>query len=105
MKYPRVIELILMARQSQTDLDPALYGYGSDKIEKKVLTKELFAYGKKVCGDRNFTIFLENKCYDRTYEELANKYKVRKSAITDIVKTCIKILRKDPLMQEVFRSL
>ena len=105
MKYARVIDLIMEARQSQTSLDPTMYGYGSEKIEKTVFTKEIFEYGKKICGDRSFSILIDNKCYDMNYEEISSKYGVKKNSVTDIIKGCIRQLQKDQLFQNWFNDM
>lgn len=105
MKYSRVIDLVLAARQSQISLDPTMYGYGGERTEKKVFTREIFDYGKKICGEKEFSILISNKCYDMNYEEISKKFSIKKNTVTDVIKGCIRILRKDPLFQDWFNDL
>jgi len=105
MKYSRVIDLVLTARQAQVSLDPTMYGYGSEKIEKKIFTKEIFDYGKEICGEKNFSVLIANKCYDMNYEEISKKYNIKKNAVTEIIKGSLRLLRKDPLFQDWFNDL
>ena len=106
MKYERGMKLILSARVSQDTLDAAVHTpIPGEKIEQKVARRQLLKHGEKVCGEENFKILLENKCLDMNYDEIATKYKLRKSTVTEIIKKSIKILQKDPIFKEYFEEL
>jgi RNA polymerase sigma factor (sigma-70 family) len=107
MRYERGIKLILMAREAtQESLESAIYAPSiSGGTEKAVTQKELFDQGIKICGELNFKILFENKCLDKNYQEIATKYNLKKSTVTDIIKKSIKLLQKDPFFQEFFEEL
>ena len=105
MEYKRVMDLILSARQSKIELTPNIFTQQSSNVEKEVLQKELIAHGRKVCGEKNFNVLLYHKIFDKTYDEISVAFSIRKDEILEILKKCIRILRKDPYFQESFNSL
>ena len=105
MQYERVIELVMLARRTRADLDPMMLGQSVGKTENKVLTKQLFERGAQICGDDNFKIFLENKFYDNSYDAISTKYGIKKNTVTDIVKRCIRLLRKDEVFIKMFEEM
>ena len=105
MDYTRVISLILSARQSKVEFTPNLHSTAFNSGDAELSRKQLLEQGVKVCGEKNFTIFVQNKMYDKNYDELSELYKIRKTEVIDIVKKCIKALRKDPIYMEMFKEL
>lgn len=104
MSYTRVIDLILLARQVQTVLDPTMQEH-SVGLEKKVLSRQVFEHGEKVCGKLNFEILVESKCLGKTYDELSAKYSLKKNTITEIIKDSIDKLKDDNLFKELFKEV
>jgi RNA polymerase sigma factor (sigma-70 family) len=105
MQYDRVIELIFAAKMKQTDLDPEIYGRSMATAYQTVGFSKLLELGSEVCGEDNFKIFLENKLYDRSYDQIAERHSMQKSAVTDIVKKCIRALRKNETLALMFKEL
>lgn len=105
MDYKRVIDLIMSARQSKLELNLNTYSPHANNVETEMDRKELIEYGKKICGEKNFNIFLAHKLYDKNYEEIAHMFEIKKDEILDILKKCLRILRKDSYFQEAFNSL
>lgn len=110
MKYTRVIDLILSARRGKTELTPQILSLGvftspREDVERTLLRRELLERGSKLCGETNFRIFVDNKLYDKTYDEIAKSYNLKKSSVTDIVKACIGLLKKDELFQQMFSDM
>lgn len=105
MDYGRVIGLILSARRSKVEFTPNLHSTSFNRGDTELARKQLIEQGIKVCGETNFKIFVENKMYDKNYEEIAEKFSVKKSEVVDIIKKCIKLLRKDPIYLEMFKDL
>lgn len=105
MNYARVISLILSARQSKTELNPSTYSPHGNDMDSTIVRREMLEHGNRLCGEKNFEIFVQNKLYDKTYDELSKIYKLKKPVIIDIIKECIKSLRKDEQFIEMFNSL
>lgn len=104
MSYKKVIDLILSARQFKVELTPNMINTKVTNMDKRIILKELFEIGKKLCGEDKFNIFIANKFYDKTYEQISIEFKVHKDRIIDIIKDCIRVLREDPTFQEVFND-
>lgn len=105
MNYARVIALILSARQTKVELTPTTYAPQYTGMDRHVLQGEIMNLGRKVCGEKEFTIFIQNKVYDKTYDEIAKLYTMKKPVVVDIIKECIKRLRKDENFIDFFNSL
>lgn len=105
MDYARVIDLILSARHSKTELNLAIYSPQYSDVEETAVRNELIERGRNLCGKEYFDIFLENKIMDKSYEEISKKYKIKKSTIVDVVKYCIKILKNDEEFVEAFKGM
>lgn len=105
MNYERVINLILSARQTKVELTPTTYSPQYSGMDRHVLQGEIMELGKKVCGEAEFTLFVQNKVYDKTYDEIAKLYNIKKPVVIDTIKECIKKLRKDENFIDFFNSL
>lgn len=108
MNYNRIIDLILSARRSKVEFTPSIpsiYNSYSHRLDSEILKKELIAHGKKVCGELEFNVFIQNKLYDKNYEEVSKLLNIKKSEVVEIIKQCLKILRKDELFQQMFNEM
>lgn len=105
MNYKRVIELILSARQSKIELNINTYSPQYNDLEATIGNKQLIDYGEKVCGKLEFTIFINNKVLDKSYDELAKEYSLKKLEILTIIRECTDKLRKDKVFQDIFNGL
>lgn len=105
MSYTRVINLILSARQTKVDITAISLPITSNNTDKQAVRTEMIDIGRKVCGERDFNIFVQNKLYDKTYDELGTSYNLRKPAIIGIIKECLKKLRKNEHFQDFFKSM
>lgn len=105
MNYTRVIDLILSARQSQVELDISNYSPQHNNVEADIGRKELIKKGIEICGEENFNILMENKYYDRTYEEIAKLRNLKKNDVILRIKDSILLLRKDEFFIDLFNAL
>lgn len=105
MKYKRVIDLILQARVIVQDIDSGIQKSSSHNTEKEVMKRELMHRGRDILGEQYFDIFCDSVLRDMPYGEIAEKYELKKSKVSDIVNKCIAILRKDEVFQEFYKDL
>lgn len=103
MNYERVVGLVLSARQSKVELNTNIYSPKYDNVELMLQRKEMLEHGKKVCGEKEFEIFIQNKVFDKTYDELATLYRIKKIGVIEVIKECIRKLRKDKQFQDMFK--
>jgi RNA polymerase sigma factor (sigma-70 family) len=101
MDYKRVIDLILIARQSKVELNPNLQLTPTDKIENVVFRNQLAAEGERLCGKQPFEIFVKNKVMDKSYDDLALDYSLKKTEVVEIIKQCKTILQNCELFKEL----
>lgn len=101
MDYSRVIDLILIARQSKVELNPNLYTAPIEKIENIVFRGQLAAEGERLCGKQRFDIFIKNKVMDKNYDDIAKEYGLKKSEVVDIIKQCKNILQNAQFFKEL----
>lgn len=102
MNYKRVIDLIFSARHSKIEYTPNLINQPYENVDVIAQRNELIKQGRLLCGEDNFNIFLENKVFDKSYDDIANTRNLKKSTVMDIIKECIKLLKKDPIFLERF---
>lgn len=102
MDYKRVVDLILLARNSTTELKEDLPTQKHIDMEKLVEIKELVRRGADLCGPENFDIFVSHKIYEKSIGEISKEKGIQKIKINEIVLMCTDLLKQDPVFLDKF---
>lgn len=103
--YKRMIDLILSVKQTKVDLTSLSGSSNPANVEDSVIKNQLITRGKELCGEFNFNVFLQNKLFNKNYQELAEEFNLEKSELVSIIKQCLKLLQDDLLFKELYQEM
>lgn len=104
MPFKRVISLILQAQKSKPSYDSGFCGEVDDNPERLIIFNKVLERGKKLCGEKNFNIFVSSKFLNKTYKTISEEFSIPKNEISEIIHSCWSILKNDDVLQQYYQE-